>query len=383
MKKLLHFTLLFFAFTMQSQNRIESVLFEAYVSGTWQVSGGYNYEYDANNNLTNETYYSLFNNAWTTLDKLTYSYNTNNRVITEIYSIWNNNQFDNNNKTIYTYNASNKPTTILNQDWNGSSWVNDSKTDISYSGTFFVDAITKEWDGTQYVNDYKSTPTYSGNNAAQWLNEQWDGFQWIIDGRTSLTYNANNKITNYKNQDWTGSGWDDEENLAYTYALNFNRLTQINSYFGELNGKYVYNYDTNALMTNFGNPFTDKTGIDYVFEDFPYTNKILTEVYSNYDTTTSTYSLSSRTTYNYISALPLAREDFKLNKISLYPNPVTSTFELSGLTTFAKISIYNLLGTKVFEGSVTANDKVNIENLAGGLYLLNFENGEAIKFVKE
>ena len=78
MKKLLLIILPLFAFAMQAQNKIESALYESYDAGSWQVSGGYNYEYDANNNLTGETYYSFYDNVWTPIDKSTYTYNANN-----------------------------------------------------------------------------------------------------------------------------------------------------------------------------------------------------------------------------------------------------------------------------------------------------------------
>jgi len=383
MKKLILIILPLFAFAMQAQNKIESALYESYDTGFWHFAGGYNYEYDANNNLTGETYYSFYDNVWTPIDKSTYTYNANNRVVTQTGLSWNLNMLENNYKTTYTYNASNKLITIANEDWNESLWVNHSKTDISYNGNFFVNAISKTWNGSQYVDDYKSTPTYTGNNATQWLNEQWNGTQWTIDIRTLLTYNANNKITNYKTENWNGSAWEEEESFTYTLSANFNRLMQLSSIFGELESKYEYTYDTNALMTNFGNPFKDKTGVDYIFESFPYTNKILGEVNSIYDTSTLSYMLSSRTTYNYTSSLPLAREDFKLNYISLYPNPATATIALSGLSNSEKISIYTILGAKVYEGSVSADQEINIENFSNGLYILNFEEGKAIKFIKK
>lgn len=383
MKKLLLIILTFFAFTVQSQTKIVSALEETYYEGLWEYNGGYNYEYDTNNNLTSESYYYYYNNVWTPSDKINYTYNANNRVITQIYLSWDNNQFDNTSKTTYTYNASNKPTSIINQEWNGSSWVNDSKTDISYSGIYFVNAITKIWNGSQYIDDYKSTPTYTGNNATQWLNEQWDGTQWNIDNRTLLTYNTNNRITNYKTQTWTGTAWEEEENFDFVLASNGNHITETFSLYGSIQDKVDYNYDSNALMSNFGNPFKDKTGIDYVLQDFPYINKILVEIFSSYDSASSTYETNSRTTYNYINSLPLANEDFKLHKISLYPNPVISTFVISELISSEKISIYNVLGNKVFEGTTTANEKVNVEHLSSGLYFLNFENGSTIKFIKQ
>ena len=73
----------------------------------------------------------------------------------------------------------------------------------------------------------------------------------------------------------------------------------------------------------------------------------------------------------------------KIKNIKLYPNPANTTFELSGLTQAEKVSIYNVLGTKVFEGTIDTNQKVDVQNLTNGLYFLNFENGSSLKFIKE
>lgn len=383
MKKLLLLVVLFFASSIQSQNKIVSSLSEQYEDGAYIVSGGYNYTYDTNNNLLSETYYFFYDDVWTTYDKNVYTYNANNKAVTQTYQNFENNQFVNNYRSNYTYNASNKLITILDQDWDGTSWTSQAKTDITYNGNLFLNVITKQWDGTQYVNDYKSTPTYTGTNATEWLNQLWDGTMWVTSSKTILTYNTNNKITNYKTQTWNGSVWEDEENFVYTLATNGNRLSQVNSLFGELDGQRDYTYDSTASMSNFGNPFKDKTGIDYVFQDFPYVNKILNEVDSYYDTNTSSFTLGSRTTYNYTDSLPLSRKDFQTNKISIYPNPATTIIALSGLTSSEKVTIYNLLGSKVYEGSIAENKNINVENLPSGLYFLSFENGTSLKFLKK
>jgi hypothetical protein len=77
----------------------------------------------------------------------------------------------------------------------------------------------------------------------------------------------------------------------------------------------------------------DKTGFDYkigveqdvndfLFDDIPFINKILSSTNFHFNTTSSTYEILGRTTYNYNSTLSV--ENFGLvNKIKLFPNPAT------------------------------------------------------------
>ena len=207
--------------------------------------------------------------------------------------------------------------------------------------------------------------------------------QWNNSYRTVLTYNAANKITAVRYDSWTNTAWEEDYNTNYILDSNGNRTSAANSYLGVLEGKEDFTYDAAAQMSSFGHPFKDKTGVDYVFQDFPYVNKILNTLFYSYDISTSSYDLQSRISYNYQAPLVLDRTSFEIKNIKLYPNPANTTFELSGLTQAEKVSIYNVLGTKVFEGTIDTNQKVDVQNLTNGLYFLNFENGSSLKFIKE
>ena len=71
------------------------------------------------------------------------------------------------------------------------------------------------------------------------------------------------------------------------------------------------------------------------------------------------------------------------NKISLHPNPSNHYINISGLTKKEKYTIYDILGTEISKGSIFDNEKINIENYSNGFYLLKFENGSTLKFIKE
>ena len=70
-------------------------------------------------------------------------------------------------------------------------------------------------------------------------------------------------------------------------------------------------------------------------------------------------------------------------KISFYPNPSSDFIQISGLTNTVNYSAFNALGAKVSTGTISNNEKINIQNLTNGLYFLKLENGNTIKFIKK
>ena len=73
----------------------------------------------------------------------------------------------------------------------------------------------------------------------------------------------------------------------------------------------------------------------------------------------------------------------KASSLNLYPSPSSDFIQVSGLTATENYSIYNVLGNEVGSGSVFANKKIEVANLANGIYFLKLEKGNTIKFIKE
>lgn len=85
----------------------------------------------------------------------------------------------------------------------------------------------------------------------------------------------------------------------------------------------------------------------------------------------------------------LQTERFGDNSIELYPNPASSSIYLTGLkTASSKISVYDVMGKKVLEGTAETKTEypVDVSGLTNGVYFLHvIQNGEAttIKWFKE
>ena len=70
------------------------------------------------------------------------------------------------------------------------------------------------------------------------------------------------------------------------------------------------------------------------------------------------------------------------NSIRVFPNPASNAITVSGITQEENYKIYNVLGAEIAQGTVSDNETISIQNFSNGLYLINFDNGNAIKFLK-
>ncbi len=80
----------------------------------------------------------------------------------------------------------------------------------------------------------------------------------------------------------------------------------------------------------------------------------------------------------------LSSTDFDTNqKLKIFPNPSVDTIQVLGVTDTKQFQIYDLSGFRVLTGSTSNEDKIYIQNLPIGMYVLKLETGEVLKFVKE
>ena len=70
------------------------------------------------------------------------------------------------------------------------------------------------------------------------------------------------------------------------------------------------------------------------------------------------------------------------NRIKLYPNPTSDYILISGLKRTENYAVYNILGKRALEGTISDNQKINIQNVTNGIYLFKLESGTILKFIK-
>ncbi|MDR1562556.1 MAG: leucine-rich repeat protein [Dysgonamonadaceae bacterium] len=69
------------------------------------------------------------------------------------------------------------------------------------------------------------------------------------------------------------------------------------------------------------------------------------------------------------------------NDVSIYPNPVTESFRINGITAPTEVTLTDLSGRIVLQQTVEAGESVAVGNLPNGIYIVRIE-GKTVKVVK-
>lgn len=101
--------------------------------------------------------------------------------------------------------------------------------------------------------------------------------------------------------------------------------------------------------------------------------------------TLADYNIQKESTLHLKISNALNIEDIQIikNQLNVFPNPSNDYINISGLTKIENYSIYNIIGTKTNSGTISINEKIDIQNLVNGLYFIEFRNGNTLKFIKK
>ena len=92
-----------------------------------------------------------------------------------------------------------------------------------------------------------------------------------------------------------------------------------------------------------------------------------------------------KNTFTYISCYPsaLSNEDFALNGLKVFPNPVNNKLNFSLEKEITTVSVYNLLGQEILSKSLSNNEtSIDVSNLSAGTYLVRVTSDNEIKTLK-
>jgi hypothetical protein len=72
----------------------------------------------------------------------------------------------------------------------------------------------------------------------------------------------------------------------------------------------------------------------------------------------------------------------QMEKLILHPNPATNHISITNFDSPLNYAIYNTIGTQVSNGKINNNEQIDIVNYKSGIYIIQFDNGISMKFVK-
>jgi DNA-binding beta-propeller fold protein YncE len=97
----------------------------------------------------------------------------------------------------------------------------------------------------------------------------------------------------------------------------------------------------------------------------------------------SRFTSNTTTIFKYdLSTLSL-NNNFTEEIIKISPNPSNNFIHITGLTRNENYKIFDILGKEFINGRINNHEKIDIQNLAKGLYFLKFENGNYFRFIKK
>lgn len=82
---------------------------------------------------------------------------------------------------------------------------------------------------------------------------------------------------------------------------------------------------------------------------------------------------------------PLSNNEFEIDKLKIYPNPVKDILNVANTNIFLNYEIFNLLGSKIISGTIT-NGQIMVSDLTSGIYIIKIKDGNKIvtnKFIKK
>jgi len=313
----------------------------------WEGDDKYEYTYDENGNLILETDYEWNSDTvqWKVSDKYEYTYDErDNRILKAAYQ-WNSEteQWEGLFKYEYAYDEKGNLTLEIYYYWNSGTeqWERDYKYECAYG----------EW-GNLILETY-----YQWNSET----EQWEGFnkyEYAYDERGNFILAA----SYYWN--WETEQWEGYDKYEYAYDKNGNIVLRIEYNWNNINqqwqakSKYVVAYDYNYSRENLLLPFGASIK-----------NKLINVIiYESEDGIT--WEESGKEIY-YYSDLESAVPHIPIGSIKLYPNPVANdlNIDLSNDIQQAEFKLFDLQGRLLVTQNIGSDKKINLEKLAGGIYL--------------
>lgn len=97
----------------------------------------------------------------------------------------------------------------------------------------------------------------------------------------------------------------------------------------------------------------------------------------------ATNGLGTLETGNLEEKITSVEDELLSDYIRVYPNPVSDFIQILGIKNIERYTIYNVFGEEILNGQVSENQKIDINSLGSGYYLLKTETGKIFKIIKK
>jgi hypothetical protein len=402
----------------------------------WDKSSKDQYIYDAGGKWITGIYYDWNNatKAWVNATKDDYTYNANGKWSVATSYKWNstNSVWDKDAKQEFTYNAGGYATQILYYDWSTTAldWAKDTKFVLNYNADNTAkEFIVSSWSTNinDWVNSVKYEYIYTNGKLTRVLVSSWDTDVngWTAAMKYEYEYGTDGKVTRDTYSIWAGTDWMFMMKYEYTYDTNGRTATEIRSDWNfaitnwltvskaelmyDANGNnteyYTYKWESNQWVkqtkeiTNFNLSYTYAdlilpSGYSVFFSPYNYVsttgglNMPLQDIEYAWNAGTANWDNKTKDIYYYSAGSGTGVAEQKADDVSaitIYPNPVTNSFNLNTSESNVQISIFDLSGSLLLSKQISGSDLVDVSFLSEGIYMAKIVTEKATvtrKFVK-
>jgi len=365
----------------------------------WEKDSKTEYSYDPNGNISqviNEDWYAA-NESWVPVGKTEYSYDANDNLIQIIDFTWSvsSNQFINSRKVDRTLDENGLETEALISSWltPPGEWVEVWKYEYDYTvNESLLLEIEYVWDedATDWVLSWKAEYTYNDDDklsVTEEFNRDNQARLWTNSWKTTLFYDANGNVDQQLDSTYLepSGPWQERGLAEYTYDDLYNPLTEIYSQWNAtttqlvLSSKYEYVYDNGTLLADLIVPPISWFVADYREQ---MVSKPQGYVSFEYNTETSSFDPFYREGYLYNEHFPTQVYGFETSQIaSIFPNPAREyiTLEFEGEFHDVSLELFDVTGRRVLIKQVANGESLNLDGLPKGLYLYRISDKEQIQ----
>ncbi len=337
------------------------------------------FTYDDDNNLTLYCEYSYDedakDNIGTSSYKEEYTYDSNGYLATYIESNYSDGSWVPDTKVVYTNDDNGNCTQEIDYYYENGDYVYKSKLEISYDNdnqitSYIIYSYDEDWvidaectnaieDGIVYNNNGYIEQVIMGN----YEDENADGEdEWVNSFKVSFVYDSNNNRTDEIEYNYDNGAWVKSDDGAYSYDTDYT-LSDIYSI------PAVYSSDL----------------YQYELLSEPINNIVTAQIDYTYDGENESFDNAKKFYYSEITTTSVDKTES--DAISIYPNPVSSSFTVnfSNSANTAVIELYNATGNKLMSKEIGSGESVDIDNYTSGIYFYTLtvngktQNGKLLK----
>ncbi len=405
-------------YTHHSTGNIESRLTQKWQFYSWTNNDLIVFTYDEQGNMLTYLDQSWVDDKWTNQINSTTSYDDNGNRIKELVQIWDNGTWENHNMSIYTYDAKGSSwNTWVSLDWENEIWENDLRVSVTHnSNGDWLSALVERWENNSWQNDVLQTFTYDqygyretyefqiweneawvnndlitethdeyGNRLTQ-IQQQWENDIWVNHALSTYTYDVKDNNLTQLRQIWENDAWKNYTLFTNTFDENDNKIIEMSQYWESDN--WINNYKANYIFSpnQINAEVLEWDGINWIDSE----NSIMLDIIVNGDPIFENYFYYGIALELYYRD-PTSIEDLAVSgkkpPVHCYPNPASNELTLELIhdwqNTPLQIDLFNQTGQKIksfefSESSGTESLHLGVDELPGGLYMLQLTNGNNV-----